>query len=260
MPPNKRTNFIKFGFPSPFRCSWALITKEWCPVNAPSPFFVLRNKRELRQLHEYVENNKRNRKITSISLQPGALVPVSVIMLGNGCLTPFSHICVPTESDLRARISDRKFAGPLETPHVDHNEKKRKLLRMTHARELKRLRRRRIKIKKLRLQNGIPAKITKRKHSPTEEIVQTYHKASRELWIPPDVTNLRNYCNREICGFVISCGFSLLQGCTTGQGYLTSESLAQLLDLQRRLKCDLTVLTRAPNSLSYRFCSLNIIL
>lgn len=260
-PPNKRINYVINGFPTPFYCPWDIITKEWSASNDSVSYFVYRNTKELRQLQEYIENIRKKRvlSIPQLSFMPRCLIPVNISLLEVGKLTLFSHICLPTVSDLQYRLQNKMYRGPNEKIHQDTNALERKAFRLLHTRELKRLRRIRKKEKKIRIENCLPLKLTNRKEPPTKAIVETYLKANRELCIPTEVTKIRNYCNREICGFVVNSGYSFMQSCTTGQGFITSESFSILIDLQERFKCDLMVLTRSPSTLCYRFCSLNVI-
>lgn len=50
-PPNKRTNYNKFGICSPFNWNWQLLLKEWgCSEELSLSFSVLRNKTALNNL------------------------------------------------------------------------------------------------------------------------------------------------------------------------------------------------------------------
>lgn len=222
---------------------------------------MLRDKTKLRELKEYIENLKRNRSSPRrVSLPSGSLIPVSVTMTSNGQLAPFSHICLPTESDLRQRARDRCYSGPCEKLHKDETKQMRKALKMEHTKELKRLRRKRIKEKKERIEKSLPLKITKRNQSPTEAEVAAYHSVLRELWIPSSAAGLRNYCAREVCGFVVISGFSFMQACTIGQGYVAADALTVLLEMKDKLLGELVVLTRSASSLNYRFCRIDIVM
>lgn len=199
--------------------------------------------------------------LTNFNFNRRCLIPVVVQTLNKGCLIPSSHICLPTEEDLNTRRKDVTFTGPIQTSHTDDNKQKRIKLRTDHTKLLKRLRRARIREKRLRLSKGLPLKITKRKCSPTEDLVKEYLKEIRELWIPSKITSLRQYCNREICGFVLESGFSFLKSHYVGLGYITCESLRSLLRLQinaGKKDCAI-VLARSSDTLNYRFCSLNVV-
>lgn len=51
MPPNKRTNYTKFGISSPFNWNWKLLLTEWnCDEQTASNFSVLRNRNVLYNL------------------------------------------------------------------------------------------------------------------------------------------------------------------------------------------------------------------
>lgn len=50
LPTNKRINYIKNGIVTPFYCDWKLLTSEWCPVPNDAGFYVLRNKKNLKDL------------------------------------------------------------------------------------------------------------------------------------------------------------------------------------------------------------------
>lgn len=260
-PPNKRLNFIKHGFQTPFHHPWQALVQEWSPSKQVRSYFVFRNRVELLKIRTFIDSCARSRFTSTpdFSLPSGSLIAVHVTLVSSGALTPFSHICLPTEEDLRRRIANKMFLGPCEPLHSDVNCKKRKQLRELQTKLLKRLRRKRIKEKRFRIEAGLPARITKRKTSPTAQQVEEYLRANRELWVPSTAVQLRKHCNREICGFVTTSGFSYMRACSMGVGYITSESFSILIELQTRLKCQPMVLTRASSSLCYRFCTINVI-
>lgn len=243
---------------TPFYHDWELLVGEWCSKS--NSFFVLRDKRLLQQIKEYVQNFKSRRSSSpTYSLPSNSLIPVTVTMLGKGQLAQFSHICVPSQSDVTQLVRDKHFTGPFEEPHPDSLKQKRKMLRLVHTKDLKRLRRKRIKEKRERMQAGPPLKITKRKKSPTEEQVQAYLRQMRDLWIPAQVKDLKNSCSREVCGLVVTSGFSFMKSCVLGQGYVVANAFTTLFQTMKKFNLDLVVLTRSPNSLNYRFCKLNIV-
>lgn len=255
-------NFIKHGFQTPFHYPWQALVEEWSLSKPLNPYFVFRNRVELLKIRAHVDSCARSKGASAphVSFPPSSLIAVHVTLVSSGALTPFSHICLPTEEDLRRRMANKLFVGPCEPLHLDVNYKKRKQLRVEQTKLLKRLRRKRIREKRLRLEKGLPARITKRKISPTAAQVEEYLSASRELWVPSKAAvQLRKHCDREICGFVTTSGFSFMRACSMGVGYVTSESFSILIDLQTRLKCQPMVLTRAPSSLCYRFCTINVV-
>lgn len=261
-PPNKRLNFIKQGIQTPFHYPWQALVEEWSQSKPVNPYYVFRNRLELLKIRTYMDECAKPKAalVPNFSFPSGSLIAVQVTLVSGGALTPFSHICLPTEEDLRRRMANKMFLGPCEPVHLDVNRKKRKLLRESQTKLLKRLRRKRIKTKKLRLACGLPARIVKRKTSPTAEQVQKYLSDNQKLWISStDAVQLRQHCGRQISGFVTTSGFSYMRACTMGLGYVTSESFSMLLDLQARLKCQPLILTRAPSSLCYRFCTLNVV-
>lgn len=51
MPPNKRSNYNKFGITSPFSWNWQLLLKEWgCCEELSTNFSILRNRTVLNNL------------------------------------------------------------------------------------------------------------------------------------------------------------------------------------------------------------------
>ncbi|XP_065204275.1 ribonucleases P/MRP protein subunit POP1 [Planococcus citri] len=253
MPPNKRTNYIKNGFPTPFHHPWNTLLNEWIPSSKQDSYYVLRNKKLLFDLRTVLETTKSNRNRSSLRTllasisQDKCLVPVSIRMLNKGQLPPFSHICLPNKTDLQNKLS-----LPVEKVHSDKNKIKRKMFRKEHSKTLKRLRRQRIKQKKASTEK-LPLKITKRKQSPTEALVKEYLSQMQDLWIPAKCTSIRNHCSRQIAGFVVNGGFSFMQSRIVGQGYVALQSLFILCDMWQDLKTEPVVLTRSPNCLNYRF-------
>lgn len=54
LPPNKRTNYNKFGISSPFSWNWQLLLNEWgCSEESASTYFILRTKNILENLQVY---------------------------------------------------------------------------------------------------------------------------------------------------------------------------------------------------------------
>lgn len=263
MPPNKRTNYIKNGFPTPFHYPWDTLVNEWTSTPTQTSFYVLRNKQVLLNLKSHFENIKNRPKLNMENelasvFHDKCLVPVSLHMLNKGKLAPFSHICLPKHTDLLNK-AQLQFSGLLEKKHSDPNKRKRILFRKEHSKLLKRLRRQRIKKAKSSIK-PLPLKITKRKHSPTEQVVREYLTEIKDLWIPPTCNTVRTHCGREICGFIVNSGFSFMESRITGQGYVTLQSLCILNELWQTLKCDATVLTRSSNSLNYRYALLKVCL
>lgn len=251
MPPNKRTNYIKNGFPTPFHHPWNTLLDEWIPSSKQGSYYVLRNKRLLLDLRTSLETTKKNhsslRNLLASVAQDKCLIPVSIRMLNKGQLPPFSHICLPTRSDLQ-----NKLITPVEKVHLDKNIKKRKVTRQEHLKNLKRLRRQRIKQKKTSTEK-LPLKITKRKQSPTEDFVKEYLSQMQDLWIPTKCTTIRTHCSRQIAGFIVNGGFSFMESRIVGQGYVALQSLFTLYDMWQELKSGPLVLTRSPNCLNYRY-------
>lgn len=260
-PPNKRVNYIRNGFPTPFHHPWDTLTNEWNTTQKENTYYVLRNKRILYKLKTYLGNLK-NSSIIDLTddlnhlIHDKCLIPVTIQISGKGHLAPFSHICVPKFSELQ-NTAIKLRSAPVEKLHTDKNKTKRKIFRREHSKVLKRLRRQRIKQNKTAAKK-LPLKITKRKISPTEQIVRQYLSEIRDLWIPRTCTNLRNHCSREICGFIVTSGYSLMQAGVIGQGYITLQSLITLNSLWYNLRCSPLVLTRSPNSLHYRYALLNV--
>ncbi|PFX27928.1 Ribonucleases P/MRP protein subunit POP1 [Stylophora pistillata] len=69
--------------------------------------------------------------------------------------------------------------------------------------------------------------------------------------------SLRNFCTREIMGFVSSGQFSLARGCGFGVGFCALPGLAKLLSSTSN-KGEVVVLVRSPTTQQYRFAHLTI--
>lgn len=85
--------------------------------------------------------------------------------------------------------------------------------------------------------------------------VEPLHKGSRAQTA---AKSLRNFCTREIVGFVSSGHFSLARGCGFGVGFCALPGLVKLLSSTSD-KGEVVVLVRGPTTQQYRFSYLTIL-
>ncbi|XP_034190104.2 POP1 ribonuclease P/MRP subunit [Osmia lignaria lignaria] len=273
-PPNRRVNFIKLGISSPFFCEWKLLMKEWADTEE---FFVLRNRKLLNLLQKSLpvketnrrKYNKSSSRITDLTvhdafIDKNCLVRVKISILQKGCPKRFAMICMPTVEDVNKFQQNRKWSGPVEKLNNDPNETVRKNLRKTHLTCLKRLKRQRIRCRKT-LTNNLSKMLSKSflaidyenkiknllKISHTM-VCKNYEKMS-QLYLP-DCTNVRHSCDREIMGYLTMGDFSFAEAKGIGFGYVTLNSLIDLINKKYNF-----VLVRNIQTRQYRIASLDII-
>lgn len=297
LPPNKRPNYIKLGFPTPFSYPWNRLLGDWVDRDDKAKeekcdekyrFFVLRNKRYIHWLVDDLQNLKykrtnylnipddyyyyhhrnKNDDDDDKSKRSCCLLSVIVKVTNTGKLEPFSHIYLPTRDDLKALSSVSSL--PVEKARVDKNKSVRKSCRMEHRALLKYLRRKRIEKKKQERnkldENSLQAnvkKIKKTESPPTADFIEEYRIRMRNLWLPSldddSIESIRYHCDREIIGFIVCSTFSFVESCTVGQGYIVLSAFPSLLKLYHSsASFEPTVLIRSPTTLTYRYGKISI--
>ncbi|XP_016843556.1 ribonucleases P/MRP protein subunit POP1 [Nasonia vitripennis] len=281
LPPNKRTNYIKFGISSPFFCEWNMLVKEWTGVDT---FYVLRDYKILSILGtKLCQDLERKRKIAKKEGQEdrssqdvenfienkNCLVPVRVTAGSKGLSKDFSIICLPTEEDLAKYKEDKKWCGPVESFKVDPNEEKRKTLRKEHIASLKRLRKQRVRAKKkienegcnMPIENTEEVKhfnklrdlVKKKLGDSNKTLIDNQAQMMSSLYLPK-CTGVRHSCDREVIGYVTQGGFSLSEAKGVGLGYIVLLPAINLIKEKTNM-----VLTRNPTTRKYRICKIEIL-
>lgn len=235
LPPNKRVNYIKLGIECPFSHPWLKLLNEWLP-NSADKFYIVRDKVVLQNIQKLLNNT--NEKV-SVNFKKPCLVPIKISHIKRGTSKRFSIICLPEQNDLRTN------SEPVEHLHVDQHQNTRKQLRTEHQKELRKLRRKRIR----KREAGKEVK-------NTEEMVAKYSQIMRSLWLP-DPENVKNFCSRETFGFVTQGDFSFTNAKGQSIGYIVLRALPKLL--HRNGKKKNLVLVRDTNSRQYRFATIEVI-
>ncbi|XP_023934193.2 ribonucleases P/MRP protein subunit POP1 [Bicyclus anynana] len=239
-PPSKRVNYIKLAVPSPFICPWNVLLKEWGNVDQEK-FFVLRDRVILQELQNCMEQK---RTLPELVNSHHCLVPVYIQIIGKGNLKKHAMICIADKSDICLN-------SLLEPLHEDFNFKLRKQKRTEHKSYLKQMRRKRIKLRKKKIQKEAnqPKPQRKNKHEPSD-----YVKAMRELWLPSNIDAVRNVGSKEVMGYLSQGAFSFSEAKSCGVGYVAFKALAKLL--QNGVN---KVLVRNTTSRKYRVANIQII-
>nr|XP_022920798.1 ribonucleases P/MRP protein subunit POP1 [Onthophagus taurus] len=237
LPPNRRTNYIKYAVSSPFQFNWDILLNEWNETTTNgNNFFVLRDKTLLKMLNDSLNTTK----IPDVDFAQLCLVPVKII-LKKGCPSRYSLICLPHNQDLHK--SNQEVKEPLKR---DENQRKRMKLRKERIIMLKKMKKLRIKARK----NGQVVK-------QDVEGMLKHKELMEKLWIP-DVVNIRKSCSRDIMGFVTKGGFSFTVGKTVGIGYVALNSLKSLFSVDNKFKNK--VLIRNTSSREYKIGQLEIVI
>lgn len=261
LPPQKRFNYIKLGFQTPFHCPWDSLCNEWM-LDSNSKF-VLRNIKILNQLQnltlklkEKMDINKiKNLIKTEILDFQNCLIPIRLDIIQKGVLRPNSHVCLPTSNDLTV-FGNGSYLGPIDKIRKDSNASKRKIYRLEHKKLLRSLKRKRMLEKKNR---SVLCKRYKRKISPTSHIVKEYLNQMKKLWIPEEQLPLKHSCERTILGFSHKSHYSFTKSKFIGIGYMPSLALLELFNFWSVSKSNMPyVLIRNPNSVQYRYAVLSI--
>ncbi|XP_066150642.1 ribonucleases P/MRP protein subunit POP1 [Euwallacea fornicatus] len=233
LPPNKRTNFNKYAIASPLSFNWKMLLSDWSKATC-SAFSVLRDRKLLKLLQEFVTSKQRNEVVPC--LPSNCLIAVRVEPINKGICSQFAVICLPLEN----------CSEPLlESKCRDVFAHRRKALRDEHKSLLKKLRRGRKRASKL----GKP--ITK----TDVDMLRNYAMEMRKLWLPEPQT-IKDSCDRPVMGFIKHGAFSFTSGNSRGLGYIAADSLKALAGLARRDR----VLIRNTNSRVYRLAKLDIII
>lgn len=258
LPPQMRVNHIKLGFQTPFHCSWDILCKEWM-LNSSSTF-VLRNIKLLAHLQNLTQKCHEKFNINNFKTEfpnfQNCLVPIRLEVSLKGVLKPNSHVCLPTSDDL-SYIKTKSCSGPIEKIHKDLNASKRKIYRLEHKKLLRSLRRKRVLEKRKR---NVLCKRTKRKVSPTSQIVKEYINQMKKLWIPEEQLPLKHSCNRIVLGLVCKSHFSFMKSKFVGIGYVPGSALLELFNFWSEHKSNSPyVLVRHPSTVQYRYALLSVI-
>ncbi|CAH1398627.1 unnamed protein product [Nezara viridula] len=247
IPPAKRPNYIKLGFPTPFNCPWNILIRDWTDGEHES-FFVLRNIKQLICL-----KNKLMKIRNKLSFEPtmtSALVGVMITLKGKGSLDNNAYICIPTKSDLETLKADPDFSGPVEEKHRDVFKENRKSALEDHQKLLRKLTRKRRKERK---------QVEKvNECSKSDEIISEHSEIMKRLWLP-ECTTIKEYDCRTVVGFVTNGDFSFTNAKSSGVGYICLKGLLALFQLLEEFEKNRYVLVRNHNSNQYRFAAINII-
>lgn len=278
LPPNKRPNYIKLGSASPFSCPWNALVSDWDSQNNEQTFYVLRNKKKLKELSDAVENHRKMAKSQKkinfndeiYSNERNSIIAVSIECIDKGKPKDFAMICLPTLEDLEKYKS--KELGPVEIIHDDDNANARKLLRKDHIKNLKSLKRTRRKEKEKLLENlqnrPLNEKITKKflikkkldDNDPSKKASVVYNKKMESLWLPETVETVIDSASRKILGFVTKGDFSFSKADGFGVGYVALPGLLKLLKVCRKESAEPVVLVRNPDHVQYRFAKIKILI
>lgn len=96
---------------------------------------------------------------------------------------------------------------------------------------------------------SVDTKSPKNKTEPSE-----YVKQMRELWLPSNISSVRNIGSRETMGYISQGAFSFTEAHSCGVGYVTYNALNTLLN-----KGLSQVLVRNTSSRKYRVAKIEII-
>ncbi|XP_040572339.1 ribonucleases P/MRP protein subunit POP1 isoform X2 [Lepeophtheirus salmonis] len=276
-PPDKRCNFRKTGFDSPYLPKWKFLINDWIKDENPliresknklkqndtmiSKFYVLRDSDLLSKLSE-------NPNVTIPD--PNCLIPVHFKIIGKGTISKNAGVFVPSVKDLELFHGDQDNWHLLTEPVQDDRAEMciRNSLKTEHTAKKINLRRKWKKVKDkllyLRQKN-----LTEKTHDKEIQIYQTsleelktlrnkeileYEIKMRTLWIDDtESTKFKDSSTRSVCGYVIISNFSLRKGNSIGLGYVVYPSL-------KYLNKDRILLIRDNNSFQYRFVKMSIIL
>lgn len=257
LPPDKRPNYIKLGVVSPFFHHWQRLLQDWHPAHEEQDMYVIRNRNQLEYLRSTLTRSKTAEQYTFSECDKAfGLVLVGVEMCGRGTLNEGSMICVMAKKDIKLS-KNKSGLGPTEPLHQDENEEKRKTLRESHLTQLKRLRKKRVRAKRMLEENDFfMAKLdsNSRFTSPTEDIVSKQAEMMREMWLPSEVNDVKNSCARCVMGYVTYGDFTFTQSKTTGYGYITLISLLSHIENNHNF-----VLLRKSTSSQYYFARLKVL-
>lgn len=275
-PPNRRVNYTKFAISSPFFFEWKTLMREW---TSSEEFHVLRDRKRLELLEKALSSQNRRRGKTknvngrkivveksdenfdrSTFGDQNCLVPVKITLEGKGRPRNYAIICVPTPADLEARSSKTKWAGPVQKFMPDRNERERRALRKNQKAQLKRSNRRGRRCRRLaadaadslRLQKR-PANSSKPGVDKNYALKKNYREKMEDLYLPR-CTIVRKSCDRDVMGYVTRGDFSFSEARGVGMGYVTVDSLIDLIDANSN-----AVLVRNTQTRQYRFAIIEVL-
>lgn len=281
LPPNKRTNYVKFGITSPFFCEWNLLMKEWTDADS---FYVLRIREILSTLSSNMSASILQKKeitceetekynsivdLDNIVENKNCFVPVRVVVQGKGIPKDFAIICLPSKEDLTKLEENKKWSGSMESFKIDTNEEKRKTLRKNHLAHLKRLRRQRTRAKKkmnyaacdtaietssdVKHLNKIRQLVKKKLDDVNKSLIEQQSQTMENLYLPK-CTNVRNSCDKEVIGYVTQGEFSFSEATGVGLGYVIYSAVIDLIKNKSNI-----VMVRNTTSRQYRVCKIEIL-
>ncbi|XP_076634483.1 POP1 ribonuclease P/MRP subunit isoform X1 [Colletes latitarsis] len=273
-PPNRRVNFIKLGISSPFFCEWKILMKEWTDVE---DFFVLRNRTLLQSLQENLSVDKVNKSkyniseshIPNLNLEnlfenKNCLVRVKLSVLQKGRPRRFAIICMPKSEDVKKFRNNKNWSGPVEKLNRDSNEIIRKASRKNHVALLKRLKKQRIRHRNA-LTNKIDQILTqnlqisdyqnksKELLETSRDIIRKQSQKMSQLYLP-DCVKVKHSCDRKVMGYITEGDYSFAKAKGTGLGYVTLNSLLELIN-----KTYTFVLVRNTQTRQYRIAKLEVL-
>ncbi|XP_026667208.1 ribonucleases P/MRP protein subunit POP1 isoform X2 [Ceratina calcarata] len=258
------------AYESPFFCEWKLLMKEW---TGTEEFSVLRNRKLIQLLHRSLTQGVYKRKCNkssshALNIQDAFedynyLVRVKVSILKKGCPKRFAIISMPTDEDVEKFKNSKTWSGPVEKLNIDPNESARKILRKNHSALLKRLKRQRIRYKKAstsklsellngQLESSNYVDKSKKLLQVSREAVNKQSQRMSEFYLP-DCNRVRFSCDREIIGYVTIGDFSFSEAKGIGSGYVTLNSLIELINKQYPI-----VLVRNIQTRQYRIAKLEV--
>lgn len=280
-PPNRRCNYTKLGVASPFKPLWRTLMTDWlqdCNENVEvlrdghvlriiadalkSPRKSEISKKRLRlpyKLCKQIEQIKPTKRHTSPSIplqllsslncNEPSLIHVRLTLTGRGRCKSNALICLP-------QLLDWSNSQNVEEPlHSDSTKKQaRKKLRLEHLAQLRGEKRRR-KVAKTAADN----KMTVEERREGSMTLDEYRDAIRHLWVPNNVTTVRNSCSREVIGWVTEASFSFKCGRWMALGYIVLPALPHLLSRQMSPQQKCRVLVRDTQSRCYRFAALQVL-
>ncbi|KAI8426181.1 hypothetical protein MSG28_005116 [Choristoneura fumiferana] len=217
---------------------WELLLQDWCSSSV-NDLFVLRDRKLLEQMQVCLSKKK---DLPQLARSECCLVAVYIKLKDKGNLKKHSLICLPQPGEIAA------IKGLFEPHHEDPNEKLRKQKRLEHIKNIRRLRRRKIKQRKHKAtKNGVV-------HSKSSKGLSDYVKSMQELWVPSGIDNVRFSSSREVIGYLSQGTFSFSEARSCGVGFVAYNALNTLL------KSGLNeVLIRNTTSRKFRLASLNVI-
>lgn len=250
-PPAKRTSFIKFRCPFPFKIDWNVLLRYNSTPTDDSNFYVLRDPSLLDQLSLAINGGASNFNSDTINNQNYCLVEVRVTILGKGSLSSGAVICIPTKDDLR------EFNGQLEEPLYDDSEVHDQRREMTNHRDRIKhfLQKKRRKLRKQK-ESGTDVDSVLPKYS--SENLNVVNEAINRLWIPNSEHVLQNLSRYPIGAVVIGREVYSLAKCA-GIGYCSLSGIKKWLSTITDNPQRFVLVRNCRDSLVYRKAKLEIL-